>query len=303
MIYDLGANATSNRFPTWWISIDNVEVVERQLYVAVFEFALGSEFWLDLKVLLVKKQTGRDNGPPRSRAIRSSRQRAPLSQPPTPFGHSYADRGLRAFASSGYFLASRTAMRSFSRAMRGSNFISEQITFRLTLASGAAFASVAGLPRPKVGFVSFGLAGLVGAIRRLGKIHREAAGAEVAPKLLAKKHLDIRFVDDDENVVDDENKETHVLSPALRGALSLRFCRTQQGRCWDNLRGIKHSRHEQRSLDPRWHGALVLLCFASSSGVVSVATVAAGTFSQCPPLLQSGHVNREFVTRHGPALH
>src|SRR6266487_7145193 len=54
---------------------------------------------------------------------------------------------------------------------------------------------------------------LKGAIRRLGKINREAAGAEVAPELLAKKHLNIRFV------VDDENKETHVLGPALRGAL------------------------------------------------------------------------------------
>jgi hypothetical protein len=56
---------------------------------------------------------------------------------------------------------------------------------------------------------------LKGAIRRLGKIHREAAGAEVAPELLAKKHLDITFV------VDDENKETHVLSPALRRALEI----------------------------------------------------------------------------------
>jgi len=56
---------------------------------------------------------------------------------------------------------------------------------------------------------------LKGAIRRLGKIHREAAGAEVAPELLAKKHLNIRFV------VDDENKETHMLGPALRGALDI----------------------------------------------------------------------------------
>src|SRR5450755_2885018 len=56
---------------------------------------------------------------------------------------------------------------------------------------------------------------LKGAIRRLRKIHREAAGAEVAPKLLAKKHLDIIFV------VDDENKETHVLSPAWRRALEI----------------------------------------------------------------------------------
>jgi hypothetical protein len=54
-----------------------------------------------------------------------------------------------------------------------------------------------------------------GGIRRLGKIHRVAAGAELAPELLAKKHLDITFV------VDDENKETHVLSPALRTALEI----------------------------------------------------------------------------------
>jgi hypothetical protein len=56
---------------------------------------------------------------------------------------------------------------------------------------------------------------LKGGIRRLGKIHRVAAGAELAPELLAKKHLDITFV------VDDENKETHVLSPALRTALEI----------------------------------------------------------------------------------
>ena len=48
---------------------------------------------------------------------------------------------------------------------------------------------------------------------------REAAGAEVAPKLLAKKNLYIRFV------VDDENKETHMLSPALRGALEISLSR------------------------------------------------------------------------------
>jgi hypothetical protein len=40
---------------------------------------------------------------------------------------------------------------------------------------------------------------LKGGIRRLGKIHRVAAGAEVAPEPLAKKHLDITFVVDDEN--------------------------------------------------------------------------------------------------------
>ena len=56
-----------------------------------------------------------------------------------------------------------------------------------------------------------------GAIRRLRKIHREAAGAEVAPKLLAKKHFYIRFV------VDDENKGTHMLSPALRGLWKSRY--------------------------------------------------------------------------------
>ena len=56
-----------------------------------------------------------------------------------------------------------------------------------------------------------------GAIRRLRKIHREAAGAEVAPKLLAKKHFYIRFV------VDDENKGTHTVSPALRGLWKFRY--------------------------------------------------------------------------------
>ena len=47
--------------------------------------------------------------------------------------------------------------------------------------------------------------------------------------------------------------------------MSRRFCRRQQGRCWDNWLGIKRSRPEQRSHALRWHGALVLLCFASSS--------------------------------------
>ena len=47
------------------------------------------------------------------------------------------------------------------------------------------------------------------AVRRLGKIHREAAGADIAPELLAKQHLNIGFV------VNDENKQAHVSAPAL----------------------------------------------------------------------------------------
>src|SRR5258705_9862419 len=43
-------------------------------------------------------------------------------------------------------------------------------------------------------------------------IHREAAGAEVAPKLLAKQILDIGFV------INDKNKEAHLSAPGLLGA-------------------------------------------------------------------------------------
>jgi hypothetical protein len=49
---------------------------------------------------------------------------------------------------------------AFREQCEGSNFISEQIAFRLTLASGAAFAAEAGLLRPSVGLASFGLFGL-----------------------------------------------------------------------------------------------------------------------------------------------
>src|SRR5947209_1092369 len=47
------------------------------------------------------------------------------------------------------------------------------------------------------------------AARRLCEIHGEAAGAEVAPELLAEQHLDIGFV------VDDENQKTHLVAPVL----------------------------------------------------------------------------------------
>ena len=61
---------------------------------------------------------------------------------------------------------------------------------------------------------------LKGAVRRLGKFHRESTGAKIAPKLLAKQHLDIRFV------VNDENEEAHMFAPALlavaaRGRITL----------------------------------------------------------------------------------
>jgi hypothetical protein len=47
------------------------------------------------------------------------------------------------------------------------------------------------------------------AVRRLRKIHREAAGAKIASELLTKQHLDIGFV------VNDQNKETHLSAPVL----------------------------------------------------------------------------------------
>src|SRR5712672_3398662 len=53
---------------------------------------------------------------------------------------------------------------------------------------------------------------LQGAISGLSKIHRKAAGAEVAPKLLAKQIFDIGFV------VNDKNKERHLSAPGLLGA-------------------------------------------------------------------------------------
>ena len=47
----------------------------------------------------------------------------------------------------------------------------------------------------------------------LGKLHREAVGAEVAPELLAEQHLDIRLI------IDHENERVHTRSPDLiRGA-------------------------------------------------------------------------------------
>ena len=44
---------------------------------------------------------------------------------------------------------------------------------------------------------------------RLGKFHHKPAAAEVAPKLLAKQHLNVWLV------VDHENKQTHARPPAL----------------------------------------------------------------------------------------
>src|SRR3954462_2521991 len=43
----------------------------------------------------------------------------------------------------------------------------------------------------------------------LGKVHVEAAGAEIPPELLAKQHLDIGFV------IDNQNKDAHVCAPGL----------------------------------------------------------------------------------------
>ena len=43
----------------------------------------------------------------------------------------------------------------------------------------------------------------------LRKLHREAAGAEVAPELLAEQHLDIRLI------VNHENEQVHARSPDL----------------------------------------------------------------------------------------
>ena len=51
------------------------------------------------------------------------------------------------------------------------------------------------------------------AVCRLRKIHREAAVADVASELLAKQHLDIGLV------VNNENKEAHEFTPALLGLL------------------------------------------------------------------------------------
>ena len=58
---------------------------------------------------------------------------------------------------------------------------------------------------------------------RRGKLHREAAGAEVVPKLLAKQHLDIGLI------INHENEEFHGRSPDLamvaapRGRTILKF--------------------------------------------------------------------------------
>jgi len=43
----------------------------------------------------------------------------------------------------------------------------------------------------------------------LGKFHSKAADAEIAPKLLTKQHLDVRFV------INHENKQCHIQPPAL----------------------------------------------------------------------------------------
>ena len=58
------------------------------------------------------------------------------------------------------------------------------------------------------------------AVCRLGKIHREAAVADVAPELLAKQRLNIGFV------VNNKNKQAHLSAPALlvaamRGRMTL----------------------------------------------------------------------------------
>src|SRR5258707_2924112 len=47
------------------------------------------------------------------------------------------------------------------------------------------------------------------AVCRLGKIHREAAVADVASELLAKQRLNIGFV------VNNKNKQAHLSAPAL----------------------------------------------------------------------------------------
>ena len=43
----------------------------------------------------------------------------------------------------------------------------------------------------------------------LGKLHREAAGAEIAPELLAEQHLDVGLV------INHENEQVHARSPDL----------------------------------------------------------------------------------------
>src|SRR6266403_975659 len=58
------------------------------------------------------------------------------------------------------------------------------------------------------------------AVCRLGKIHCEAVGAEIASKLLSKQHLNIGFV------VNNENEQAHLSAPALlvgamRGRMTL----------------------------------------------------------------------------------
>jgi hypothetical protein len=49
----------------------------------------------------------------------------------------------------------------------------------------------------------------------LGKFHDKATGAEVAPELLTKQHLDIRLI------VDDENEKAH--APALTNWVIIPF--------------------------------------------------------------------------------
>ncbi len=57
------------------------------------------------------------------------------------------------------------------------------------------------------------VAGIGDALQRHGgglrKFHRKAAGAEIAPEMLAKQQLDIRLI------VDHKNKQIHVFSPDL----------------------------------------------------------------------------------------
>jgi hypothetical protein len=69
-------------------------------------------------------------------------------------------------------------------------------------------------------YLLLGLSGPLTLELPLGKIHLEAIIAQVAPELLAKPHLDIRLV------VNNENKEAHkfaaaLLSVALRGRMIL----------------------------------------------------------------------------------
>ena len=63
--------------------------------------------------------------------------------------------------------------------------------------------------RIRISDAAFGVAdALQRVVRGLRKFHGEAAGAQLAPELLAKQHLDIRLV------VDHENEQAHAVPPA-----------------------------------------------------------------------------------------